>query len=334
MMKKEKSKNGEKNMKTEILEFIFISVLFSLGFLVLYISNVNLNSITLLQASFIKIFTLGVQERSAFEVFISTFSEILTAILSFIIFCFALSFLSVRKMGNLRYFLIIPIFLPWGILFNFSILFLFFGFGLFVSCLYVIPLGETYKMELKKWKKFRVGSNAVSKSLFVLFLFIFLGSFISFSTNDSYKQVFLNTTISSITDIVSSEISNFNTQIRSSDAINEIISQVVEDQMKAIRKQYPNLTEEQYLQIETGIRKDIEKKMSSLKVNEVNLNLSSVISKGIENSILLNDFFVWFPIIMSFAIWVFLEFLRGVLFSPISGIFSMILFYVFRFQEE
>ena len=102
--------------------------------------------------------------------------------------------------------------------------------------------------------------------------------------------------------------------------------------MKAIREQYPNLTEEQYLQIETGIRKDIEKKMSSL--NEVNLNLSSVISKGIENSILLNDFFVWFPIIMSFAIWVFLEFLRGLLFSPISGVFSMILFSVFRFQEE
>jgi len=331
-MKKEKSKNGEK-MKTEILEFIFISVLFSLGFLVLYISNVNLNSITLLQASFIKIFTLGVQEHSAFGVFISTFSEILTAILSFIIFCFALSFLSVRKMGNLRYFLIIPIFLS-GILFNFSILFLFFGFGLFVSCLYVIPLGETYKKELKKWKKFRVGSNAVSKSLFVLFLFIFLGSFISFSTNDSYKQVFLNTTISSITDIVNSEISNFNTQISSSDATNEIISQVVEDKMKEIKKQYPNLTEEQYLQIETGIRKDIEKKMSSLKVNEVNLNLSSVISKGIENSILLNAFLVWFPIIMSFTIWVFLEFLRGLLFSPISGVFSMILFYVFGFQEE
>jgi len=189
-------------------------------------------------------------------------------------------------------------------------------------------------MELKKWKKFRVGSNAVSKSLFVLFLFIFLGSFISFSINDSYKQVFLNSTISSITDIVSSEISNFNTQISSSDATNEIINQVVEDQMKAIREQYPNLTEEQYLQIETGIRKDIEKKMSSLKVNEVNLNLSSVISKGIENSILLNDFFVWFPIIMSFAIWVFLEFLRGLLFSPISGVFSMILFSVFGFQEE
>jgi len=331
MMKKEKSKNGEKNMKTEILEFIFISVLFSLGFLVLYISNVNLNSIILLQANFIELLTLGVQEHSAFEVFISTFSEILTAILSFIIFCFALSFLSVRKMGNLRYFLIIPIFLL-GILFNFSILFLFFGFGLFVSCLYVIPLGETYKKELKKWKKFRVGSNAVSKSLFVLFLFIFLGSFISFSIDDSYKQVFLNTTISSITDIVNSEISNFNTQIGNS--TNEIINQVIEDKMKEIKKQYPNLTEEQYLQIETGIRKDIEKKMSSLKVNEVNLNLSSVISKGIENSILLNAFLVWFPIIMSFAIWVFLEFLRGLLFSPISGVFSMILFSVFRFQEE
>ena len=330
-MEKEKSKNGEKNMKTEILEFIFISVLFSLGFLVLYISNVNLNSIILLQANFIELLTLGVQEHSAFEVFISTFSEILTAILSFIIFCFALSFLSVRKMGNLRYFLIIPIFLL-GILFNFSILFLFFGFGLFVSCLYVIPLGETYKKELKKWKKFRVGSNAVSKSLFVLFLFIFLGSFISFSIDDSYKQVFLNTTISSITDIVNSEISNFNTQIGNS--TNEIINQVIEDKMKEIKKQYPNLTEEQYLQIETGIRKDIEKKMSSLKVNEVNLNLSSVISKGIENSILLNAFLVWFPIIMSFAIWVFLEFLRGLLFSPISGVFSMILFSVFRFQEE
>lgn len=306
-------------INSEILKFVFVSVLFFLGFAVLYFSGVSLNSITLLQANFIESIILGVQEHSIFEVFISTFSGILIAISSFIIFCLGLSFLAVKNLDKLKYFLIVPI-LCSGILFNFSILFLFFGIGLFISSLYIIPLGETYKLELKKWKKFRVGNNAVSKALFVLFLFIFLGSLISFSVNDSYQQLFLNTTVSSISNIFNAEVTNFNANTDNS----EITNKFVENQMIQIREQYPDLTEEEYLQMEIKIRQEMEKNGEMIEIGE--MDLSSIISQGVENSLVLKAFLVWFPLIMSFVIWVFLEFLGKILFSPVSGGFSYLWF--------
>ncbi len=312
----------EKNINAEPPKFVFVSVLFFVGFCIIYLGGVSLNSLTLLQANFIELFTLGIQKHSIFEVFVST--GILTTILGLIIFCLGLSYLAVKKLDKLKYFLIVPI-LCSGFLFNFSVLFLFFALGLFISSLYVIPLGETYKQELKKWKKFRVGSNAVSKALFVLFLFVFLGSFVSFSVNDSYQQLFLNSTISSISNIFKAETSNFNNQIISGNFTDKFI----DEQMNKIREQYPNLTEEQYLVMENKIRENLEEKVEPIKLDE--LNLSSVISQGVENSLLLKAFLAWFPLIMSLTIWVILEFLRGILLSPLSGVFSYILFYIFRF---
>lgn len=316
----------------EWCEFVFISILFFVGFFVLYLSNVNLNSLTILQANFVELLVLGVQEHSVSEVLFSTFSGILIGVFSFIIFCFSLSLLSVKKLYKTKYFLIVPIICS-GFLFNFSILFLFFALGLFVSSLYVIPLGETYKKELKKWKKFRVGSNAVSKSLFVLFLFIFLGSFISFSLDNSYQQLFLNTTVSSITNIVGAEMSNLNIQTSDSNTTDEYIDQMVEEQMKQVREQYPYLNETQYNEIEKDFRENIEKQLNA-ENNTQNRNIDGLIEESMKKSVLLNALLVWFPLIMSFTIWVVLEFFRSILFASISGVFSVIWFYVFSQDLE
>jgi len=312
-------------MESEIKKFVFVSTLYFLGFVVIYLSNISLNSITTLQANFIELLILNAR-NSAFEAFISIFSGILIAISGLIIFCIGLSFLAVKKLDKLKYFLLIPI-LCSGFLFNFSILYLFFGMGLFVSSVYIIPLGETYKMELKKWKKFRVGSNAISKALFVLFLFVFLGSLISFSVNDSYRQLFFNTSVSSITNIINAEMSNYDKNSEGN-ATNEIINQAIEDQMKKIRSQYPNLTEEQYFQMKEEIRKKMKEINSSENIG-TNLNMTSLVSQRIKNSLIFNAILIWFPLIMSFTIWVFLEFLTEILFSPVSGIFSYIWFSVF-----
>jgi len=312
-------------MESEIKKFVFVSTLYFLGFVVIYLSNISLNSITTLQANFIELLILNAR-NSAFEAFISIFSGILIAISGLIIFCIGLSFLAVKKLDKLKYFLLIPI-LCSGFLFNFSILYLFFGMGLFVSSMYIIPLGETYKMELKKWKKFRVGSNAISKALFVLFLFVFLGSLISFSVNDSYRQLFFNTSVSSITNIINAEMSNYDKNSEGN-ATNEIINQAIEDQMKKIRSQYPNLTEEQYFQMKEEIRKKMKEINSSENIG-TNLNMTSLVSQRIKNSLIFNAILIWFPLIMSFTIWVFLEFLTEILFSPVSGIFSYIWFSVF-----
>jgi len=312
-------------MESEIKKFVFVSTLYFLGFVVIYLSNISLNSITTLQANFIELLIPNAR-NSAFEAFISIFSGILIAISGLIIFCIGLSFLAVKKLDKLKYFLLIPI-LCSGFLFNFSILYLFFGMGLFVSSVYIIPLGETYKMELKKWKKFRVGSNAISKALFVLFLFVFLGSLISFSVNDSYRQLFFNTSVSSITNIINAEMSNYDKNSEGN-ATNEIINQAIEDQMKKIRSQYPNLTEEQYFQMKEEIRKKMKEINSSENIG-TNLNMTSLVSQRIKNSLIFNAILIWFPLIMSFTIWVFLEFLTEILFSPVSGIFSYIWFSVF-----
>jgi len=312
-------------MESEIKKFVFVSTLYFLGFVVLYLSCVSLNSITALQAKFIELLILNAR-KSAFEVFISIFSGILIAVSGLVIFCIGLSFLAVKKLDKLKYFLLIPI-LCSGFLFNFSILYLFFGLGLFVSSLYIIPLGETYKLELKKWKKFRVGSNAISKALFVLFLFVFFGSLISFSVNDSYRQLFFNTSVSSITNIINAEMSNYG-QNSEGNATNEIINQAIEDQMKKIRSLYPNLTEEQYLQMKDEMRKKMKEINSSENIG-TNLNMTSLVSQRIKNSLIFNAILIWFPLIMSFTIWVFLEFLTEILFSPVSGIFSYIWFSVF-----
>ena len=311
-------------MESEIKKFVFVSTLYFLGFVILYLSNISLDSITALQANFIELLILNAR-KSAFEVFISIFSGILIAVSGLVIFCIGLSFLAVKKLDKLKYFLLIPI-LCSGFLFNFSILYLFFGLGLFVSSLYIIPLGETYKMELKKWKKFRVGSNAISKALFVLFLFVFLGSLISFSVNDSYRQLFFNTSVSTITNIINAEMSNYDNS--EGNVTNEIINQAIEDQMKKIRSLYPNLTEEQYLQIKDEMRKKMQEINSSENIG-TKLNMTSLVSHRIKNSLIFNAILIWFPLIMSFTIWVFLEFLTEILFSPVSGIFSYIWFSVF-----
>ncbi len=318
--------NKSENPKefSELLEFLFASILFFGGFCVLFLSKVTLNSLTILQAKFFEIFFLGVLENSILEVILNTFSGIFIALFGFTMFCLGLSLLAVKKPGKIKYFLIAPI-LCSGILFNFSIMFLFLAIGLFLSVLYVIPLGETYQQELKKWKKFRIGSNAVSHALLVMFIFIFIGSLVSFYTNDSYSQKYLETTTESLSNIVGAEISNFSPG-GNSELSEKLINKTIEDQMQKLRDEYPDLTEEQYSQIEIKLRDDMSEKTNSFETSDLGINITDTVSEEIENSSLIKALLSWFPIIMSLTIWVSLEFFKSFLFAPVSGIFSYILF--------
>lgn len=307
----------------ELLDFLFVSILFFGGFCVLYLSRVTLNSLTILQAKLLEVFALGVLENSIFEVIMNTFSGIFIALLGFTMFCLGLSFLAVKKPGKMKYFLVAPIICS-GILFNFSIMFLFLAAGLFLAALYVIPLGETYQQELKKWKKFRVGSNAVSHALLVVFIFVFLGSLVSFYTNESYAQNYLEATTESLSNIVGAELSNF-VPGGDSKLSESMINRTVEDQMKKLREEYSNFTEEQYSQIEVKLRDNIIEKANSFETSDIGLNITDTVSKEIKNSALIKSLLIWFPIIMSLTIWISLEFFKSFLFAPISGIFSYIL---------
>ncbi|MCK4429199.1 MAG: hypothetical protein KAU95_02395 [Candidatus Aenigmarchaeota archaeon] len=315
----------------EFSEFIFLSIFIIIGFFILYLSKVNLTSLIILQAGIMELFILGVQEKSVLDVLLSTFSGIFIATISLIVFCLCLSLLSVKKLHNTKYLLALPI-LGCGFLFNFSIMFLFFALGFFISCLYAMPLGETYYKELKKWKKFRVGSNAVSKSLTVLFFFIFLGSFISLITDNSYQQQFFDTTKSSLENVINAEVSGMGAQGKGP-ATEEIINRTIEREMIKIRKDYPNMTEEEYIQVEEDIRKDIEDRIIT-EEGESGMNITAVVSDALGGSAILNAFLAWFPVMMSISIWFTLEFIKSVLLSPVSGVFSFIWFSVFRVPME
>ncbi|OYT43638.1 MAG: hypothetical protein B6U88_00375 [Candidatus Aenigmarchaeota archaeon ex4484_56] len=302
----------------EIEIFILVTIIYFLGFFILYLSNINLQTIVLLQSKLIEFFVLGTQVMSKSELIVNIFSPIIYSIISFLIFSAGLTLLSVRKIGNIKYLLAIPIFSS-GVLFNFSIPFIFFAIGLYIANLYAIPLGETYFLELKKWKKYRVGSNTIGRVFFIIFLITSIGCFISFSINDSYQNLFMNSTIDGIKKVTKAELTNIQ--------MNSDTDMLIDEYMENFRNEYPDLTEEQYAQVKEQIRKNIKNQNS-------NINITQSIDKIIKNSIMLSSFLSWFPVIMAIVIWLFLEFIRTVIIIPLSGIFSYLWFYGFKNEEN
>ncbi len=236
----------------EMLIFFLVSVLILGGFFIIYKSEVSLEYLIDINADMPEKMVIETESFSLIDFVISGFSPVIIAVTGLIIMCLSLSVLSVTNIGRFRYLLIIPIFLS-GILFNFSILFLFFAAGLFAACLYVIPLGETYFQELKKWKRFRVGSNAVGKGLLVMFLFVLLGSYVALSTDKQYGERFYESLGESISNLALKEVENAQAQ-QNSPQDSEIL---IQDSMNQIKADYPNLTESQYKQMELQLREKI-----------------------------------------------------------------------------
>jgi preprotein translocase subunit SecF len=205
---------------------------------------------------------------------------------------------------------------------------LFFGAGLFAACLYVIPLGETYFQEFKKWKFFRVGSNAVGKGLLVLFLFIFAGSYVALSTDKQYGESFSDSLGESISNLALKEVENAQMQQNSPES-NEVM---IQDSMNQIRVDYPNLTEAQYSQMETQLWEKINSTGQAEDASKEQVN--RMVDASLKTSPLLNSMLIWFPLFLSFTIWAALEGLRTLVFSPISGIFTHLLFNIPFFGER
>lgn len=323
----------KEQIELEIPKFIFVSIIYFLGFIVLYISRINLNYMIYFQVDFINIFASVTEFSSLLDFFIFNFNILLIALSSFIFFCAGLSFLSVKGLDNLKYFIIVPV-LGTGFLYNFSTLFILFSIGLFVASIYAISLGEAYRDELKKWVKFRVGSNSVSKALSVLFIFAFIGCFLTLTTEDSYKNNFYTHTKESIAALVDVELSSMSSEFNQSELIEDLLEQEVEKRMQEIREQYPDFTEAQYSEIEENLRDEFEDNMLELQNQTRVTDISDRISENLDNSSLFQAFMYWFPLMMSLSVWVFLEFSKGFLFVPISGLFSYIYFGMFEYMEK
>ena len=117
---------------------------------------------------------------------------------------------------------------------------------------------------------------------------------------------------------MSSELNNIQSE--------EFTEDLVQKRMEEVKKQYPNLTEEQYSEIEERLRIFVNGTVST-----EDTNMSEAFESSLEGSLTMKSLSTWFPLFMSFSIWMVLEFLRSILFAPISGVFSYIFF---KFRKE
>jgi len=314
-------------MNREAVIFILVSLMIFAGIFVVYSSEASLGYFVKLNADLPGKMTSVNSSQGISGFFASSFSQAFVAVIGLIIMCLALSVLSVAPVGRYKYLLALPIFLS-GILFNFSMLFLFFGLGFYIACLYVIPLGETYFQELKKWKSFRVGSNAVGKGLFVLFILVFIGSYAALSTDKHYTASFQEGLIASVTNLALNELEN----VQAQQDENLSVETAIQNSMVQIRNDYPNLSEKQYLDMENSLRNNI----SSGSQNDASMKdrAKDLVESSLKNSPLVSSLLVWFPLFLSFTLWASLEFLRMFIFSPISGIFTFILLRLPFFNEK
>lgn len=310
----------------ELLIFLLVSLVIFAGFFVIYSSMVSLDYLINLSSSLPEKITVQQGMFNMKEFILSDFSQLIIATGGLVLVCLSLSVLSVTSIGRLKYLLIVPIFLS-GILFNFSIMFLFFGAGLYIAFLYVVPLGETYFLELKKWKTFRVGSNAVGKGLLILFIFVFIGSYIALSADKHYGNEFYDGMENSISDIAVKEAIDISSQQNNS----ELSDQIIKDSMIDLKNKYPNLTDLQYSSMENELRQRLNDSRIAASSNDQTTALAKA---SLKSSPLITSMMVLFPLFFSFTLWATLEFLRNLFLSPISGIFSYILFKIPFFQDR
>ena len=85
--------------------------------------------------------------------------------------------------------------------FSFSLVSIFVGISLFVSCIYILPLANTYFKEFKKWKKFRLGSRTVSTILLIFNIVLAVGVFTEVHLNSEYKENYKEDLTDTITQI-------------------------------------------------------------------------------------------------------------------------------------
>ena len=139
--------------------------------------DISLEFIVNSQFYFLDIFSSGMG--------IDLFKPLLSIFFLILGFCF-LSVSGFYK-DNYKIGFVALVILPFIIL-RFSFMQLFLLAALLASSLFIVPLSNTYGQELKKWKFFRVGSNAVGKALFIFTLIIVLGVFVSVSLDITFYQ--------------------------------------------------------------------------------------------------------------------------------------------------
>jgi hypothetical protein len=187
-----------------------VSAAFSIVFYAIFLafikfSGVSINYIVNIQNTVLKSMIIESAGKNTLSSVVYLLTPFLTAFVSLLVLVAALSFMCSygyykpgKKIGMITGIInaIVTI-----ILFP-SIIGVFIAVSAFVTFWYVVPLSNTYGMELKKWKKFRTGSNAVGKALLIFNIIVALGVLFSVAGNiNVYKASFKEDLVGTATSI-------------------------------------------------------------------------------------------------------------------------------------
>lgn len=272
---------------------VLVSTLLIIGFIFFDLFSISVDGIILYSAS--------LPGKFVSTDFLTPLKDISLDFLSFIVpfipISLSISVLSVfgakfgenRKLGLVS--TIVPSFIGLIIL-GISFLSVMLFLGIVISGLLSTGLSEMYSKELKKWKNYRIGSNAAKKCFFILNILILVGVFLTIIYNTSYYEEGLKSKTKEVVLGFMPEMSG----------------------QTSLPKEFESLPPSQKQLIEEEYNKSL-KEQQSLINSKIDEMFSSKNFTGLM-------YFSLFTI--PFIIFGVLEFLRSVVFSPIAGLVTKI----------
>ncbi len=187
-------------------------VSFVLFLLFVKLSGMSIGYIVNIQNSLLKsliIDTSGQGTLSALSTVLGSFSSIFIALVFLVLslaFVSSYGYFSTNKRMGV---LIGLINASLSLVFFPSMMGLFIAISAIISVVYIIPLSNTYGKELRKWTKFRVGSNSISKVFLIINILLALGIMFSvISDFAAYQENFRQDLADTLTDITLASIPN------------------------------------------------------------------------------------------------------------------------------
>jgi len=214
--------------KYAIITIIGASLSFLIFAIILKLSNISVDSLVNLQNNILKTAIVQTAGMSTTASLAAVLSEFIGLFISFLFLSLGFVFLSTYGffikdskesrfkdinfwVGFITGIIALIIFLT---LFT-SMVSIFLSVAVLISCIYIIPLANTYGKELKKWIFFRVGSHSVNKALLIINLLIALGIFVVVLSNQQYyKQSFQDDMTNVVTSMIPNNTMTDNTAIK------------------------------------------------------------------------------------------------------------------------
>lgn len=286
----------EEKTKRRIVIGTLVSILITISFIFFKSLSISTKSVISFPVTFFSDFVSISSSSGPAEAILSSIINPLNFIIPFIPITIALSVLVFyavnfgedRKLGLVS--CLIPSIIGIAIV-GPSVTSLFFSIGLVACGMLSTPLTVMYLEELKKWKKYRIGSRTVSKCFLLINLILFVALLINvFYEIDYYNGIYKEETKEFVWDMLSDvSLDNMPGEL-------EILPP---EGQEMVKEQYVNTTETQKEMINTGIGGLLE---------------SDTVSVAINFSIFT----------MPFMIFGILELLRTVVLSPLAGLITKI----------